>query len=159
MTKNKIKSPPHRAYTFLINDDYIVEDNGELYYKLPVSFLTKGMISSIEDRVRADGVKRLGNTSVKIKGNNWSWQKYKDNKWRGENSPQAIDDVISYLLWDGEGVFVRNLREQTHITLKQFECLLKIHFSLKEKRKAYCYTYERDENLSDNECMDLGCYY
>lgn len=117
------------------------------------------MISSIEDRVRADGVKRLGNASVKIKGNNWSWQKYKDNKWRGENSPQAIDDVISYLLWNGEGVFVRNLREQTHITLKQFECLLKIYFSLKEKRKAYCYTYERDENLSDNECMDLGCYY
>ena len=159
MDKNKIKSSPHKAYVFLINDDYIIEDNGELYYKLPVSFLTKGMISSIEDRVRADGVKRLGNASVKIKGNNWSWQKYKDNKWRGDNSPQAIDDVISYLLWDGEGAFVRNLREQTHITLKQFECLLKIHFDLKGKRKAYCYTYERDENFSDNECMDLGCYY
>lgn len=135
MTKNKIKSLPHKAYVFLINEDYIVEDDGELYYKLPVSFITKGMISSIEDRVRADGVKRLGNASAKIKGNNWSWQKYKDNKWQGENSPQAIDDVISYLLWDGEGSFVRNLREQTHITLKQFECLLKIHFSLKEKKK------------------------
>ena len=159
MDKNKIKSSPHKAYTFLINDDYIMEDNGELYYKLPVSFLTKGMISSIEDRVRADGVKRLGNASVKIKGNNWSWQKYRDNKWHGENSLQPVDDVVSYLLWDGEGDFVRNLREQTHITLKQFECLLKIHLRLKEKRKAYCYTYERDENFSDNECMDLGCYY
>ena len=99
------------------------------------------MISSIEDRVRADSVKRIGNANAKIKGNNRSWQRYKDNKWCGENSPQEIDDIVSYLLWDGEGSFVRNLREQTHITLKQFECLLKIHFDLKGKIKAYCYTY------------------
>ena len=156
---NKINVLIHEKYNFAINSDYVVDEEGEIYYKLPASFLTKGMLQSIEDRVNADIDKRIGIVSVKIGGTSWSWVKYMGNRWQGENVPKLIDDVTSYLLWRCAGDFVENIKKQNFITLKQFECLLKIYHQTNYNRSKYTYTYERDEDISDEEAMSFGCYY
>lgn len=151
--------PVYEMLSFALNEKYMCEEEGVTYYKIPASFLTKGMIRNIEESVQKKLEKRFGNASVKVKSINWNITKYKEEKWKGENTPKTIDDIVGYILYYCNGSFVKNIKNQGFITLRQFECLWKIYLQEKTKRNSYVPTYERDWDISDEECMDMGCYY
>ena len=83
MTKNKIKSPPHKAYTFLINEDFIIEDD----------VIVPDIKPDIINAVSTSGTvciykKEISNGKVKIEG--------------------KIDTYIMYLA-DTEDGYIRSL--------------------------------------------------